>query len=127
MFIEEEVHEAVFDLQVEIAKIRRTIEKTKEGITGNNKVGIYRLDTHQGCSRSLWMSVVWIQHIAMEANIVMIQKTVISKMMKINKPVRLKSKFALLFFILSHQVPSIFSEKSFFLFILFIWIINCCF
>ncbi|KAJ0867290.1 hypothetical protein HanRHA438_Chr12g0561471 [Helianthus annuus] len=59
------VHEAVFDLPVEIAKIRRTIEKIKE-------VGIYRLDTHQGCSRSLWMSVVWIQHIAMEANIVVL-------------------------------------------------------
>ncbi|MFS8031682.1 hypothetical protein Hanom_Chr17g01548761 [Helianthus anomalus] len=57
----------------------------------------------------------------------MIQKIVIAKMMKMNKPVRLKSKFASLFFILSHQIPSIFSEKSFFLFILFIWIINCCF
>ncbi|KAF5772988.1 hypothetical protein HanXRQr2_Chr13g0583611 [Helianthus annuus] len=41
-------------------------------------------------------------------------------MMKMNKPVRLKSKFASLFFILSHQVPSISTRShSFCLFCLF--------
>ncbi|KAF5782515.1 hypothetical protein HanXRQr2_Chr11g0496751 [Helianthus annuus] len=39
VILDERVHEAVFDLLVEIAKIRITIEKIKE-------VGIYRLDTH---------------------------------------------------------------------------------